>query len=65
MKTGARMRGMGKAKKPYHMKVGKIDATIRVGENTNKVHIDMMLSVDQESRLLNLLEKRKTRRGKR
>jgi len=53
---------MAKQKKPEHIQIGKIEAKISVGKNSNKVHLNMTLSIDQEKRLLNMLQKRKARR---
>ena len=56
---------MAKSKKPEHIQIGKIEAKISVGKNSNKVHLSMTLSVSQEERFLDMLQKRKARRGKR
>jgi hypothetical protein len=54
---------MAKPKKPEHIQIGKIEAKISVGKNSNKVHLSMTLSIDQEKRFLKMLEKRKARRS--
>jgi hypothetical protein len=56
---------MAKPKKPEHIQIGELAAKISVGKNSNKVHLNITLSIDQEKRLLEMLEKRKARRGNR
>jgi hypothetical protein len=56
---------MTQNKKREHIKVGQLKVVINVGEHTNKVHLDVVLSVEQEERLLRMLEQRKARRGRR
>jgi hypothetical protein len=55
---------MAKPKKPEHIQIGKIEGKITVGKRTNRVHVNLTLSVKQEGRLLRMLEKRKKRRPK-
>lgn len=58
------MRPMAKPKKPEHIQVGEAETTITVGKHSNKLHVEVTLSIDQEERLLKMLKKRKARRPK-
>jgi hypothetical protein len=55
---------MARPDKPEHIQVGDAETKIKVSKYTNRVHIDMTLSIDQEERLLKMLRKRKARRPK-
>jgi len=55
---------MTKPPKPEHIKIGTAESKITVGKHSNKLHVELTLSVDQERRLLKMLEKRRDRRNK-
>jgi hypothetical protein len=55
---------MAKPKKPEHIQVGEAETKVTVGKHSNKLHIELTLSIDQEERLLKMLKKRKDRRPK-
>jgi uncharacterized cupredoxin-like copper-binding protein len=55
---------MAKPNKPEHIQIKKAETTVSVGKNSNKLHFELTLSIDQEERLLKMLKKRKDRRPK-
>jgi hypothetical protein len=59
------MRRMAHTKKREHIQVGVAETKITVGKITNRVHVNMTLSIGQEKRLLKMLQQRSDRRGKR
>jgi hypothetical protein len=65
LRANVRMRGMAKANKREFIKVGQVKAIINVGKFTNNIHIDLVLTVDQEKRLLKMLRERAERRPRR
>jgi hypothetical protein len=55
---------MAKPDKPEHIQVGDAETKITVGKHSNRVHVELTLSIKQEERLLKMLKKRKDRRPK-
>jgi len=59
------MRRMARTKKREHIQIGVAETKITVGKITNRVHVNMTLSIAQEKRLLKMLHERSDRRGNR
>jgi hypothetical protein len=55
---------MVRPKRPEHIQVKEAETKITVGKHSNKLHFELTLSIDQEKRLLKMLEKRQDRRPK-
>jgi len=55
-----------KPKKPHHIQIaGKARVIVNAGKHSNRLHIDVTLTRKQETRLLNMLQKREQLKPKR
>lgn len=61
-----RMANTKKPKKPHYIQIGgKARVIVNAGTHSNRLHIDVTLTRDQEDRLLAMLQKRRVIKGKR